>query len=108
MTEQPATPEDGKRAAASPQAKVYNALLAALKTGNAHALQETLSADGKKEMAASPAELAIRMKILQQMAPNNPRVLKLTVDGNSSALNVATVRHRRHSSVRAGSRAMEN
>ena len=87
--EKPRRPEDAKRAAASPQAKVYQTFLAALKSGNTNAVQEMFSAEARKEMAASPAEPAALMKMLQQTAPGNPHVLRLTVDGSSAELEVA-------------------
>jgi hypothetical protein len=89
VPEKPATPEDGKRAVASVQAKVYLASLAALKSGNNAAVMETLSADAKKEMALPPDQLAVQMKMLREMAPKNPRALRLTVDGGSAELEVA-------------------
>jgi hypothetical protein len=87
--ERPTSPEDAKRAAASPQAKVYFAFLAALKSGIADAFRATLSADAKKEMGQSPEALAGLMKIFREIAPKNPRVLRLTLDGGTAQLEVA-------------------
>ncbi|MGO9229003.1 MAG: hypothetical protein ACLQKA_07320 [Bryobacteraceae bacterium] len=85
----PPTSADAKRAAASPQAKVYSAYLAALKSGNSNALLENFSADAKKQMPESAEALATMMKVIREMAPKYPRAVRLTVDGNSAELEVA-------------------
>ena len=64
-------------------------LLSALKAGNAAAFKEQLSTEGKAEMAASPAGLAGLMNMMKEVAPKNPRLLRLTADGGTAALEVA-------------------
>jgi len=69
--------------------KVYLGFIAALKAGNNAAFQDALSADAKKEMGGTPDVLAAQMQFFKEVAPKNPRVLRVTVDGNTAELDVA-------------------
>jgi hypothetical protein len=82
-----ASPEDGKRAAASPQAQAYGAFLKAVKAGDLPALRKLVV----PEMAAQmdDPEFAKMLPMVQQMTPKAVTYVRLSEAGDTSTLEVS-------------------